>query len=447
LGGGVPSVGLGTVMSRDFLLKHFMSNHGSPPGKSETAKEIREAFKIRWTYNGLQLTVGDHYFMDRELFTSNRLFCPGPTPQPWNNKQAALESDIYHRSKDFEALVVDCVRMLKPLFGTSTQPVILTSSGTGAMEAVVVNLTSPADKVVVVVAGKFGERWQKLNKAYGNDVTLISVENGAVPTAAQIAEAFKACPKPRAFFFQAHETSTGARMDVPAIAAQVRSLSPETMIVADAISSLGAHEIDMDKNGLDAVTAGSQKGFGVAPGLCFVALSSRAWTSLSSRPKFYFDLEKERSGQELGRTAWTPGISLIQSLHVALKQIAEIGTKAFAEHHARLARATREAVKAIGLELFVQETAVSSVLTAIKVPVGLDGTKILTTAKARYGAIISGGQDDLKGKIIRFSHLGFVSPFMLIEGIAALEFAMADEGHKFDLGSGVAAAMRSLRGI
>ena len=237
--------------------------------------------------------------MDRELFTPNRLFCPGPTPQPWATKQAALESDIYHRSKDFEAVVIDCARMLQPLFGTSTQPVILTSSGTGAMEAVVVNLTNPGDKVIVVVAGKFGERWQKLNKTYGNDVTVIAVNNGSAPTAAQIAEGFKSCPNPRAFYFQAHETSTGARFDVPAIAAQVRTLSPDTLIVADAISSLGAHEIDMDKNALDAVTAGSQKGFGVAPGLSFVALSVRAWKSLSNRPRFYFDLEKERTGQDL----------------------------------------------------------------------------------------------------------------------------------------------------
>lgn len=383
--------------------------------------------------------------MDRELFTPNRLFCPGPTPQPWATKQAALDSDIYHRSKDFESLVIDCIKMLKPLFGTATQPVILTCSGTGAMESVVVNITNPGDKVIVVVAGKFGERWQKLNQLYGNDVTTIEVKFGSVPTSAQIEQAFKTCPKPRAFFFQAHETSTGARLDVPAIASQVRTLAPETMIVADAISSLGAHEVDMDKNGLDAVTAGSQKGFGVAPGLSFVALSPRAWASRSGRAKFYFDLEKERAGQENGRTAWTPGVSLIQSLHVALKQISEIGVKRFADHHGRLAAATRAAVKSMGLELFVDANAISSVLTAIKVPSGIDGSKILVTAKSRYGAIISGGQDDLKGKIIRFSHLGFVSPFMLIEGIAALEFALADEGHKFELGSGVAAAMKSLR--
>lgn len=385
--------------------------------------------------------------MKRELFTANRLFCPGPTPQPWQTKEAGLHSDIYHRSKEFESLVISCAEMLKPLFGTRTQPVILTSSGTGAMESVVVNLTNPGDKVIVVVAGKFGERWYKLNQTYGNTVTTLCVENGRAPTAEQINDVFTQCPKPKAFFFQAHETSTGTRFDVPAIAAQVRKLSPETLIVADAISSMGAHPVDMDKNGLDAVTAGSQKGFGVAPGLSFVALSERAWASISARPKFYFDLEKERKGQEAGRTAWTPAVSLIQSLHQALTEISEIGMQGFADHHARLAKACRAAIKAMGLELFVEERSISNVLTAIKVPAGLDGTKILATAKARYGAIISGGQDELKGKIIRFSHLGFVSPFMMIEGLAALEFALADEGHPLEIGSGVTAAMRSLRSV
>jgi aspartate aminotransferase-like enzyme len=335
--------------------------------------------------------------------------------------------------------------MLKPLFGTTTQPVILTSSGTGAMEAVVVNLTDPGDHVMVIVAGKFGERWKKINQVYGNQVTSVDVSLGRAPTIDQIKDAFRICPKPRAFFFQAHETSTGVWMNVREIAALVRALAPDTLIVADAISAMGAHAIDMDVNALDAVTAGSQKGFGVAPGLAFVALSDRAWKSRTPRARFYFDLEKERIGQELGRTAWTPGVSLIQSLHAALRQISDIGVNRFIEHHGRLARACRAAVKELGLELFVEQRAVSNVLTAIKVPEVLDGTRILATAKSRYGAIISGGQDELKGKIIRFSHLGFVSPFMLIEGLAALEFALADAGHHFPLGCGVTAAMTELR--
>lgn len=386
------------------------------------------------------------FSMERELFTPNRLFCPGPTPSPWSIKQAGLDSDVYHRSKEFEAIVRSCIDLLKPLFGTKTDPVIFTASGTGAMESVVVNLTEPDDPVMVVVAGKFGERWQKINEAYGNQVTVVPVEWGRAPTVEAVEAALKKNTAPKVFFMQANETSTGARFDVATISKVVQKHCPDSLIVVDAISSLGAHRVDMDLNGIDAVTGGSQKGFGVAPGLSFVALSERAWGQLSKRSKFYFDLNKERLGQSSGRTAWTPAVSLMQSLQVSLQEIERIGVDQFAAHHQRMSKACRAAVKALGLDLFVEERATSDALTAIKVPAGLDGTAILLRAKQKYGAIVSGGQDDLKGRIIRFSHLGFVGPFMMIEGLAALEFALSDCGHKFKLGSGVSAAMESIRG-
>jgi serine---pyruvate transaminase len=383
--------------------------------------------------------------MERELFTPNRLFCPGPTPSPWQVKQAGLDSDVYHRSKEFEALVRSCIELLKPLFGTKNDPVLFTASGTGAMESIVVNLTEPGDPVMVIVAGKFGERWQKINEAYENKVTRLAVEWGASPTPEKVELALKNNKAPKVFFLQANETSTGARFDVASICQTIKKLSPDTLIVVDAISSLGAHPAQMDKLGIDAMTGGSQKGFGVAPGLSFVAMSDRAWSNISSRPKFYFDLIKERQGQLTGRTAWTPAVSLIQGLHQALLEVHRIGVDQFAAHHQRMARACRAAVKAMGLDLFVEERSISDAMTAIKVPSHLDGMGILVAAKTKYGAVISGGQDDLKGRIIRFSHLGFVGPFMLIDGLAALEFALADCGHKFQLGSGVSAAMRSLR--
>lgn len=381
----------------------------------------------------------------REPFTLNRLFCPGPTPTPPVVKSAYQQTDIYHRSKEFEQVVKECAEMLKPLFGTSTQPVLLTSSGTGAMEAAVVNLTAPGDEVLVLSCGKFGERWQKVSQSYDCKVHVTVCENGKVPSTKDIDELFKKCVNPRAIFFQAHETSTGACLPVEELTKAVRRHSKDTLIVVDAISSLGAHPMKMDAWGIDCVITGSQKGFGVGPGIAFVAMSERAWKNRSTRSRFYFDLEKERKGQETGRTAYTPAINLILGLHAALSEITKLGVKEFISHHERLARSTRAAVKAMGLDLFVLEGGTSNTLTAIKVPAELDGVDILTIAKARYGAIISGGQDDLKGKIIRFSHLGFVSPFQLIEGIAALEFAFADVGWKFNLGSGVAAAMRELR--
>ncbi len=382
---------------------------------------------------------------ERALFTPNRLFCPGPTPSPWNTKQAALDSDIYHRSKEFESLVLDCQSMLKPVFGTSTQPVLLTCSGTGAMESVVAHLTDANDQVMVVVGGKFGERWKNLNTSYGNLVHEISVPLGQAPTAADVERAFATVHQPKVFFIQANETSTGARYDIHGLSRLIKSISPETLIAVDAISSLGAHPMDMDLLGIDAAVSGSQKGFGVAPGLSFVALSPRAWSLKSQRAKFYFDLERERKGQESGRTAWTPGISLIQSLHASLKEITAIGVSEIFRHHARLAKACQAAAQAMGLEFFVAADARSHALTTLKVPAGVDGVKLLATAKTKYGAIISGGQDELKGRIIRFSHLGFVSPFMLIDGLACLEFALVDEGYRFTLGSGVSAAMQSLR--
>lgn len=382
--------------------------------------------------------------LTRTPFTPNRLFAPGPTPTPQVVKDAYTQTDIYHRSKEFESLVKDCSAMLKPLFGTTTQPVLLTSSGTGAMEAAVVNLTSPGDQVIVLVCGKFGERWQKMTAAYGCQVHTVVAENGHAPQLQAIEAIFKDCPSPRAVFFQAHETSTGVCLPVEEIVNVIRRKAPATHIVVDAISSLGAHAMKMDEWGIDCVISGSQKGFGVGPGLSFIALSKRAWSDLSKRSRFYFDLEKERKGQETGRTAYTPAINLVLGLHAALKEISALGTDSFLKHHEKLGRATRAAVKALGLELFVGPQNQSNTLTAIKVPQDLNAADVLSIAKAKYGAIISGGQDDLKGKIIRFSHLGFVSPFQLIEGLAALEFALSDAGWKVSLGTGVSAAMREL---
>ena len=381
----------------------------------------------------------------REFFTPNRLFCPGPTPAPRTVKESYLETDMYHRSKEFEVQFSQCAEMLKPLFGCTTMPILLTASGTGAMEAAVTNLTAPGDEVIVLVAGKFGERWYKMCSAYQCEVETVCVENGKVPRASHVADAFKRRPGAKAIFLQAHETSTGARLPIEELIREVKKQSPNCLVVIDAISSLGAHPIAMDEMGIDAVISGSQKGFGVAPGLSFVALSERAWDRLSMRSRFYFDLAKERKGQENGRSAYTPAIGLVLGLHASLTEITRIGCPAFNAHHARLGRATRAAVAAMGLKIFVEDIAQSSSMTAIRVPDRLDGANIITTAKGRYGAIISGGQDDLKGKIIRFSHLGFMSPFQLLDGLAALEFAFSDEGWVFDLGSGVSAAMKALR--
>lgn len=379
----------------------------------------------------------------RDLFTPDRLFCPGPTPVPRAALDAAAEfAPIYHRSDEFYKVSLRCSELLRPVFGSSTSPLILTSSGTGAMEAAFVNLTAPGDQVLVVNGGKFGERWEKLAKAYQCPAEVITVEWGTAPTPEQIVTALAKHPATKAVFIQANETSTGAYYPVKEIAAAVRK-TYDGLLIVDCISSLGAHAMKMDEWQIDAVVAGSQKGFGIPPGLAFISLRESAWKKLSQRPRFYFDLDRERKGQAEGRSAWTPAASLMFSLRATLEIMSQEGIDAMVAHHELLARAARAAVAAMGLELFAK-TCPSNALTAITVPRGVDGSKLVKRLRQRFGMFFAGGQDQMKGKIVRFAHLGFVSRFDLLDGIAALEFALREEGYQSDLGAGAKAAMQVL---
>lgn len=383
--------------------------------------------------------------MRRDIFTPDRIFCPGPTPVPQAALDASRATAIYHRSDEFYKISMRCAELLKPIFGTKEQPIILTSSGTGAMEAVFVNLTAPGDQVVVVNGGKFGERWEKLAAAYQCPAEIVRVEWGRAPTPDDVVKALVRAPQAKVLFLQANETSTGAYYPIQEIAAAVRK-SWDGLLVVDCISSLGAHMMKMDDWQIDAVVAGSQKGFGLPPGLAFAALSARAWTKLSKRPRFYFDLERERKGQAEGRSAWTPAHTLIMALHSTLETLDGIGIDHLVAHHAWLAQACRAAVGAMGLELFAK-AAPSDALTALTVPAGVDGGKLGKRLRQRFGMFFAGGQDQLKGKIVRFAHLGFVNRFDLIDGVAALEFALQEEGWgggPEGLGAGVKAAMAEL---
>ncbi len=379
---------------------------------------------------------------ERELFTVDRLFCPGPTPVPDFVKEAGAESSIYHRSDEFYKIFRRSADLLAPLFGSKTLPIILAASGTGAMDAAFTNLTDVGDEIVTVKAGKFGERWEKLAEAYRCPAEVVTIEWGTAPTAAQILAAVKKQKNTKAIFIQANETSTGAYFGIEKLVPELRK-SFSGFIAVDCISSLGAHPMKMDDWQIDAVTAGSQKGFGLPPGLAFIALSERAWANLSKRPKFYFDLAKERKGQAEGRSAWTPASSLVHALKAALEKMNEVGYDRVAAHHTHLADAARAATKAMGLNLFAG-SAPSNALTAITVPKGIDGQKLVKRLRQRFGMFFAGGQDELKGKIVRFAHLGFVNRFDLIDGVAALEFALAEEGYDLDLGRGVQAAMKVL---
>ncbi len=378
---------------------------------------------------------------ERDLFTVDRLFCPGPTPVPEDVKEAGTEASIYHRSDEFYKIFRRAADLLRPLFGSQTQPMILTSSGTGAMEAAFVNLTDAGDEIVTVNGGKFGERWEKMAQAYRCPAEVVRIEWGSAPTAAAILAAVKKQKATKAIFLQANETSTGAYYGIEELVRDIRK-SYSGLLVVDCISSLGAHTMKMDDWGIDAVVAGSQKGFGLPPGLAFIAMSERAWTGISQRPKFYFDMNKERKGQAEGRSAWTPASSLVHALKAALEIMNGHGYEKVAAHHALLAEAARAATKAMGLELFAKTP--SNALTSITVPPGVDGGKLVKRLRQRFGMFFAGGQDELKGKIVRFAHLGFVNRFDLIDGVAALEFALAEEGFALDLGKGVQAAMKVL---
>jgi aspartate aminotransferase-like enzyme len=310
------------------------------------------------------------------------------------------------------------------------------------MEAAMVNLTEVGDRIVVVRGGKFGDRWAEMGKAYGCQVTVYDIPWGASVDIDPLLGLIRQGPPVKALFFQANETSTGVYYPVEQIAKAVRQIS-DCLIIVDAISGLAAHKIEMDDWHIDCLLSGSQKGFGIPPGLAFIALSETGWTKISTRSKFYFDLRKERKGQDLGDSAWTPATTLIASLSVALEKMNAIGINKVVAHHQKLADALRASIPHLNLSLFAEKDH-SNAVTAINVPPSLDGKKILKQLREQYGAIFAGGQDALKGKILRFSTLGFMDQFDVIAGMSALEMTLADFGHPFELGEGVKNLVRSL---
>jgi aspartate aminotransferase-like enzyme len=384
------------------------------------------------------------HFVTRDLFT------PGPTPVLDEVKAQYQLTSMYHRSKEFEELVSQTLKMISRLCDSPIDDgsVLLSSSGTGGLESLFVNLTDRNDHVLIVQCGKFGERWTKLSDAYECRSTVLSSSVGSAPTPTDLRLCLERLAKandlPRAFFVQAHETSTGVLLPVQQYIQEIKNIAPDTLIIVDAVSSLGAHKLSMKQDQIDAVVSGSQKGFGVGPGAAFVSLTQKAWliSESNKRSRFYFDLNKERRSQITGRCLWTPAIPIVMGLHAALTKIEQIGFDEFNHHHAIRAKACRAAFRALKLDFFVEEQFQSNVMTVFKIPQGIDCAKLLGCAKDKFGCHISGGQDDLKGKIVRFSHLGPGSIFHLLKGISGLEFALHESGYQFSIGSGTQAAMQ-----
>jgi len=377
------------------------------------------------------------------LFSNKKLFTPGPTTISDEAIRAMSVPSTYHRSAEFYDSFSNCRKLLAPFFGSSSLPYIFTSSGSGAMEAAIVNFTNPDDEVLVVVGGKFGQRWSEISDSYDCRTTKIAIQPGSSPSVDQVSNALKQNPNLKAVFIQASETSTGAFYPIERIATEIRSQF-DGLIIVDAISALCAHEIKMDDWGIDIVVGGSQKGLGTPPGLSFIALSPKATEHFSNRPRFYFDLKREMKGQDQGRSAFTPAAGLIMGLEQALTTLNRYGVDQVIGHHKKLADAARAAISGLGLELFVKDS-YSHAVTSFLPPVGISADDLLKSMKAEDQIIFSGGQDDLKGKILRIGHLGFMSRLELLTGICALEFALAKLGAKNSFGAGVSQAMQVLK--
>ena len=368
------------------------------------------------------------------------LLTPGPTPIPERVLAVFAQPVIHHRTPEFEAIFNEVREGLKKIFATKMDVLTLATTGTGAMDAAVCNLFSPGEKVITVNGGKFGERWTKIARAYGLGVIELVVERGEAISIGALAAATDAHPDAKAILFQASETSTGAAAPTKEIAAHARSVG--MLSVCDAITAAGVFPVPMDEWAIDVLMTGAQKAMMIPPGLAFIALSETAWAAQASAqlPRFYLDLARERKAQIKNQTAWTPATSLIQGLHESLKMIFEEGLENVYQRHAMLAEATRAAAKALGLELLAKNHP-SNAVTAVIVPEGIPGKKIPKMMREKYGVTITGGQDELEGKILRLSHFGYCAEFDITTGIACLELVLSELGYPIQFGTGVGAAL------
>jgi aspartate aminotransferase-like enzyme len=367
-----------------------------------------------------------------------RLLTPGPTPLLPQALHAMMGSDIHHRTEDFRKIYRAVLADLKEVMGTSTDVLALVSSGTGAMEASVANLFSPGDRVIVCTAGKFGERWAEIVKAFGLNATVLEEPYGGAVSPERVVEALKAEPDTRGVFVQASESSTGAAHDVHAMGKAVKKT--DAIFIVDAITGLGTMPLDIDGWGLDVVIGGSQKAFMIPPGLAFLSISPKAWAFAESSklPRFYFNLKKEKKNAANGESSWTPATSLLLALAEALKYVKSIGMEHLVANAQLLAQGTRAAATALGLELFAPLSPGSAV-TAVRSPKGMDSGVIVKEFRNRFGSIIANGQGSMKGQIFRVAHLGYFDFPDLFAMIAELEIILAANGVPVKFGTGVAA--------
>ena len=378
-----------------------------------------------------------------------RLYTPGPTPLLPAAQFAMASADMHHRTQEFRTMFLKVLAQLKVFVGTKNDVIVLSATGTGAMEASVANLTSPGDKVLVLTAGKFGERWTGIVKAFNCAPDVITAPYGQTFDLAEVRKALTA--EHKAIFVQATETSTGVRHDVEALAKLRNEVAPNTLLIVDAITGLGTTKFDVDGCGIDVLIGGSQKAVMIPPGLSYLSVSDRAWAAMetSKNPRYYFDLRKERKNAVKGESAYTPAVALIAALGAALDYIANQGGGDMAAgrdaliHNAETnAAATRAGLQALGFSLF-SPTAPSAACTAMAVPEGVNSTELIKVIKKRFAATPTDGQGEMAGKMVRIAHLGFFDYMDTIAFVAAMEHVARDTMKQdVPFGAGVAAAQK-----
>lgn len=373
----------------------------------------------------------------------NYLLTPGPTSVPAGVLLNAAYPIIHHRTPQFQAVLKEVNEGLKAVFQTKNDVYIFASSGTGAMETAVVNLLSPDDKALVIQGGKFGERFTEICNAYGINVVTLDVPWGQAVEPDLVRQKLKEDKLIKAVFATHCETSTGVVTDIKSLGNITKDSA--AVLVVDAISALGSLNLPQDEWGVDVVVAGSQKGLMLPPGLAFISLSAKAWglADKSRSPKYYFDLKKAKKAWAETDTPFTPAVTLIISLRESLRLIQEEGMGYVFNRHRRLACATRAAMSALGLELFAPEAS-SDAVTAVKVPDGIDGKKLVKELRDEWGITLAGGQSELTGKIFRIAHMGYVTEFDILMGISAIEMWLFKAGYRLELGAGIRAAEKEL---
>jgi aspartate aminotransferase-like enzyme len=335
---------------------------------------------------------------------------------------------INHRGPEFASLMREVIEGLKPYFGTSSDPLLLTGSGTGAQEAAVVNMLSPGEGVLAVVGGVFGARFADIAAAFGADVRRLDVEWGRAADPSALEEALRAFPA-SAVILTHNETSTGVTNDIPALVRAVRTVRPDATVLVDGVSSIGALPFHLEAWDVDVAISGSQKAWMSPPGVAMVAVSPRGWEAYARArmPRFYWDFAKASKNGAKGTTPFTPAVGVVRAISAALRMMAEEGQEAVYARHRRIGQSVRDGIQSLGLELFPQRDVASNTVTAVRVPAGMDASKLIKRMRERHGVVVASGQDWLKGRIFRIGHMGYVRDEDVEQLLASLGAVLRDE--------------------